>query len=554
MNEAKAHFLLLKAGWGLSLVLILAGCAQQGKPLAVESEIAASLAVAEAYDAAAAVAVNQELLNLADETAVDETERFDLSVQDMAAREFFASLVAGTGFNIVVHPDLKGNITLQLVNVSIDEVLDVVRSIYGYEYRRQNHIYTVFPRSLQTQVFTIDYLDVSRQGISDTSVIVSKISSRSSGSQNSNNGGNNGGGSSNSRGSDDVSGTRVKTRTHSDFWRDLEKSIATMIRVSDVVPGQENSGRSVMVNPQAGMVVVRALPRELALVRRFLERSELSVKRQVILETKIIEVQLNDNYDAGINWSAINGQLALAKNVGGIGGNFSIDELNEGVGEVFSSVVGVSDISKLLSLLETQGSVQVLSSPRVSTVNNQKALIRVGSDEFFVTGVSNSTTSNASSTINTPNLELTSFFSGIALDVTPQIAEDGDVILHVHPVVSSVSDQTKNITVGDQQFSLPLALREVRESDSIVRAQNGQVVVLGGLMKENLVDSNGKRPIIGDVPLVNSLFKTRHYSRVKAELVILMKPIVVNDKTWQDQLQATHGRIQSLGGEVRAFD
>jgi len=220
-------------------------------------------------------------------------------------------------------------------------------------------------------------------------------------------------------------------------------------------------------------------------------------------------------------------------------------------GGVFSSLLKVQDISKVLSLLETQGSVQVLSSPRVSTVNNQKAVIRVGSDEYFVTGISNNTTSNATSVSSTPNIELSPFFSGIALDVTPQIAEDGEVVLHIHPVVSDVTDQQKSFTVGNQAFSLPLALRGIRESDSIVKAQNGQVIVLGGLMQESKDNANGKRPILGDIPIVNALFRTKNKAKSKTELVILLRPIVVDGNTWQNELEQSEKRIQNIGDEYR---
>jgi MSHA biogenesis protein MshL len=299
------------------------------------------------------------------------------------------------------------------------------------------------------------------------------------------------------------------------------------------------------------LVVVKALPRELHRVRDFLERSELSVKRQVILETKILEVRLNDQFEAGINWSAINGQILLGKNVSEFASPNEIITASESVGEVFASLIKVDDISTLLDLLETQGAVQVLSSPRVSTVNNQKAVIRVGNDEFFVTGLSSDTVSNASSTTSTPDLELSSFFSGIALDVTPQIADDGDVILHIHPMVTQVEDQIKELTLGDSKFSIPLAVREIRESDSIVRAKHGQVVVLGGLMQETSTESQGKRPWIGDVPVVNSLFKTKNHRKFKTELVILMRPIVVDDEAWKNSVNESQNRIKSISDNYR---
>lgn len=511
-------------------------------------------------------------------------KRFDVSVNNVPAQAFFLGLVADVGVNVVTHPEVDGSVSLELTDVTVEEVLNVVRDIYGYEYRVRDGIYTIYPRKIRTEVFTINYLDVKRVGVSDTSVSIGEA--RSGGNDSSGAGAGALGGGSNILSLGDVAGgsktsgqgigpgSRVQTLNKTDFWEGIRTTVEAMV-------GGVQEGRMVMVNPQAGLVAVTAMPSELSAVRDFLAKSELSVKRQVVLEAQILEVRLSEGFQAGVNWSAISGQIAMAKNVAdgfplGAGNGVATGEFRdlvfnqpyqdsatgdlknlaiagrEAIGSTVAGIIQVTDISELLSLLETQGNVQVLSSPRVSTVNNQKAVIRVGSDEFFVTGLTNSTTSSAATTTTAPEVELTSFFSGISLDVTPQISEDGDVILHIHPIVSEVTDQLKELNIGDSKVSLPLALREIRESDSIVRAQSGQVIVLGGLMQESTQGLDGKRPWLGDVPGLNLLFKTKARSSRKTELVILLRPIVVGAETWQDQVSEYRRSSQRTGDAYRA--
>lgn len=541
--------------WLIGLTLLVTGCQQAGpahdNDLQALRQLEPDLQAVSTPPPVPAVVMDSLLGNEIQLQRVRQgAERFDISVNEVPAKAFFLSLVAGTGTNVVVHPDVEGSLSLELKNVTVDDVLDVCRDVYGYEYRRSGDIYSVYPRKLTTAIFKVNYLDVQRVGVSDTNLSIGKVASDS----NNNSSGDSAGSDDNKNllnylgnesGGEGVSpGARVQTLTKTDFWSSLQETILAML-------GHEDGERMVMVNPMAGLVVVKALPRELYRVREFLEQSELSVKRQVILETKILEVRLSDDFKAGINWGAITGQLQLSKNVSEYTSPVDITTASESAGEIFASLVKIDDISTLLSLLETQGAVQVLSSPRVSTVNNQKAVIRVGNDEYFVTGVSTNTVSNASSTTSTPDLELSSFFSGIALDVTPQIGEDGDVILHIHPMVTNVTDQTKELTLGDSKFAIPLAVREVRESDSIVRARSGQVVVLGGLMQEGSAETKGKRPWLGDVPGLNTLFKTSQRSKTKTELVILMRPVVVDDQAWKDSVQGTYERLGNANNDYQ---
>lgn len=497
-------------------------------------------------------------LDTANVPTIKDEEKFDISVNAVAADQFFLSLVDGTGYNMVIHPEVTGSITLNLRNVSIPDVLEAARDVYGYEFISTSYGFQVLPGRLRARIYQINYLNIERSGSSLTSVSSGSLTANTG-----SNGGTDSEGNTSSGGS--ASGTEIRTeQSLTSFWTELQESVQAIVGDGD--------GRSVVVNPQSGVVVVRALPNELREVEAYLQATQLIVQRQVILEAKFIEVRLNENFQTGINWSSLlrpGDNTITTSNIGGgsvlvgesglsgIAGNTgnldpaSLSAISgaaaSAFGGVFSLALDFGDFTAFIELLKTQGNVQVLSSPRVATMNNQKAIIKVGSDEYFVTDISTNNISNASTTTVQPDIELTPFFSGIALDVTPQISQEDYVTLHVHPSISEVVDQQKTVTIGNLTQSLPLALSTVRESDSIVRARSGQVIVIGGLMQETLNDQDAKTPFLGDLPGVGRLFRHEKNASVKSELVILLKPVVVRSADeWNDELLKSRGNIKQL--------
>ncbi|MDZ4253722.1 MAG: secretin N-terminal domain-containing protein [Sulfuritalea sp.] len=501
---------------------------------------------------------------------VQEAEgRFDLSVVNAPATQVFMALVSGTRYSMLLPPEISGNLTLNLKDVTLIEALDTIRELYGYEFRVQGRRIFIEPNTVKTRVFQINYLASRRRGSSDLRVSGNSITS----------GGTAGGttasssatatpnpqvpaGTGAARGSD---ASRVSMTTNSDFWGELRTALTAIVGSVD--------GRSVVINASSGVIVVRALPSELRNVDKYLKATQLVAERQVMLEAKILDVTLSEDFQSGINWAAFGngaGRSAIggaapgtslpAQGAGSVLSNSAVAALPGTGGAIVTAALGrgfiglafqTANFAALLSFLETQGNVSVLSSPRIATLNNQKAVLKVGTDELFITNVTSSTTTTTTGSVTSPSLTLQPYFSGISLDVTPQIDDEGNVILHVHPAVSTVTDKEKVVDLGAQGiFRLPLASSSINETDSIVRVQDGNIVAIGGLMRHE--QSSDRSQLPGATGLAATLLGQRGATLRKRELVILIKPTLIqNDRTWTDDLREIQGRVQGLQSGAR---
>lgn len=531
------------------LLLQLAACAKQAEvvqpvvsePPAIDmSGIAAAQPVAPA--AVTRATADSSTAPVAPVSApVPMVETYSIEADALPARDFFQGLVAGTSYSVIFAPEFTGpSITATLKNVSLEEAMRRIGDLYGFSVELDGKIFSIGAPGIQTRIYHIDYLALSRQGSSQTNVTSGQISA---------------GGMLESNSSS--TGTRIQTESASQVWDELQAAVDTMINRA--------AGETAILSPESGALLVRARAQTHRNIREFLRIAHGTFHGEVLIEAKVIEVNLNDNTQIGVNWGGVNAHNSGSDFYGVVGGAGVFDNgnsaisgntLNVGVGSGLTNfnttatggalVISLDhdDFQGVFEFLEAQGDIKVLSSPRVATLNNQKAVIKVGTDEFFVTGISNNTTTGNNAVTNT-EIELTPFFSGVALDVTPRIYAEDEVILHVHPTVSEVRDGSKEIIIQDQVQRLPLATSDLRESDSVIRARSGQIVVIGGLITEQESDERFSAPFLGRLPLIGNLFGQTRTVNSRSELIILLRPTVV--KSWQGRDQEYLDSMRRLG-------
>lgn len=472
--------------------------------------------------------------------AITNDVRFDVAADGVPVREFFHGLVEGTPWNVLVHPELVGTVTLSLRDVTVPEVMALLRDGHDLHSRREGRTFVVLPARLESRLFRLDYLDLDRTGSTGTRISAGELANANGGR-----GGAAGGAAGLGGGAGGASsGSTLRTASRSALWEDLESL------VSGLIESEQEIGASVVTSPDAGALVVRATPATLERIDAFVQQLDATLNRQVILEARILEVSLDDSLTAGIDWSFVGNDAPRAGDRALLGALTQGGALAPEAQDVFTLSLSRPDaFEATISALETQGDVQVLSAPRISTLNNQKALIKVGTDAFFQTNVQLQNQVFQGGVLTQVQPEFSPFFSGIALDVTPNISADGWITLHVQPSVTTVEEVPRSLDSGGTPVTFSLASSEVRQSDSIVRARDGELVVIGGLMQERELQRDARIPLLGRLPLLGWLGTNTQRETRNVELVILLRPRIVGDGEWSREVDARRERLRGLYGD-----
>ena len=446
-------------------------------------------------------------------TPITNSKRYNIAVNQQSVQDFFSGLAQSSNTSFVVDPLVSANITLNLKNATLNEIFSALMSIYNFEIRKTNYGYLVAPPKIETQTFIVNYLSSNRSGGATIKSI--------------NTGSGAGGGS-----------VGHNNTSQADFWKTITSNINSIIGCR-IQSTPECKKKSIEINPLTNTVIVNAYPKDLIKVGNFINHLNHNLGKQVIIEAKALAIKLDNHDQQGIDWSILN------KHADGSTTEASNDVSTLTTNNTFTFTTKDKSIKAIVKLLRSQGTLVDMSSPRITTLNNQPAMIKVGYTSYLAIGSTSTTAATTSGTTEqSSSINLQPFFSGVSLLVTPHIGTNGAITLHIHPVVSKTTSEILQATSGDSSTNirLPTPKTTVSESDNLVQTQSGQVVVVGGMMLYSNDYKTSSLPGLVHTPF-KSLAGSESNKREKYELVILLKAEIVRSKTWINDLNKTARNI-----------
>jgi general secretion pathway protein D len=458
-------------------------------------------------------------------------ETYTVVVDDVPVDQLLFALARDAGLNVDIYPGITGNITLNAIDQTLPQLLERIAKQIDLRYQIDGNHIIISPDLPYMRLYKVDYVNLSRDSKSEVAVSTQIISDI-------NRVGNTGGGSGGSTSGENNSTTQITNESNNRFWETLEKNIHAILanHSSNTQNNQpmETNETSVIVNSEGGVITVQATHRQHQEIQTFLDQVLANVQRQVLIEATIVEVRLTDQYQAGVDWQRIHGdfnynQSLIAGNLGNAPFySFTYTNPQSKIGNLTASV----------RLLEQFGSVKVLSSPKIMALNNQTAILKVVDNiVYFTTEVEiNETETRSRERFST---EINTVPVGIVMSITPQVSENDTVILNIRPTISRIIDYKTdpNPVLAQAGTVNQIPQIQVREIESILKINNGEIAIIGGLMQDTTDQNKNSVPWLSQLPVVGDLFSYRNDQYIKTELVIFLRPIVIKRASLSGDLQ-----------------
>ena len=492
-------------------------------------------------------------------------ETYSVVVTNVPAQQILFALARDAKVNVDIYPGIQGNVTLNAINQTLPQILDRIARQIDMRYEIDGPNLAVMPDTPYLKQYKIDYVNMTRDtdsAINTNATVGGSVTSGTSGAASSTTGNN--------------STIAVKDVSKNRFWDTLIANVKDILHETDkILPtgsretvvqqndapnataagaqqgGAENSpnpanlqegattvtrtstfreAASVIANPETGIITVRATAKQHEKIQQFIDQVMASARRQVMIEATIAEVELSEHYQQGINWN-----LAPLGRAG-----FTLTQAVAGtLTAPAQSIVSLGytntksangSLSAAIKLLDTFGTVKVLSSPKLSVLNNQTAVLKVVDNNVYFT-IKADTSQNQTTTTTTYTTTLNTVPVGFVMNVTPEISDSGEVILNVHPSVSriigTVSDPNPALAAAGVTSSIPVI--RTREMESVLRIQDGNIAVMGGLMEDSLQNTDDTIPGLAKLPAVGQIFQNKDDQNTKRELVVFLRPVIIRD-------------------------
>jgi MSHA type pilus biogenesis protein MshL len=533
----------LRQLFAASTALVLVGCAAPPMPMTEQGHIDKVDSAAAKSPGTIPTPVQLPVVPPRPQPAA-KAETYSVVVNSVRVHELLFALARDAKLNIDIHPGITGAVTLNAIDQTLPQLLNRISKQVDMRYELDGPNLVVMPDTPFLRVYKINYVNMTR----DTSGDVSVSAEIAGGGTTS---GSSGGGA--SGGAANTSSTKIKNVSNNRFWPTLVDNIKDILRETDKIlptggaaaapqpapaggqPGAASAqtvalapapnvtfreAASVISNPESGVLFIRASSRQHEKIQEFLDRVLNNARRQVLIEATIVEVRLSNDYQQGIDWSYLGSSIQTTQIAGAVTGPvFALSR----VGSVFNATI---------KLLETFGKTRILSSPRITALNNQTAVLKVVENVVYFL-VSSQTSQAQTTALTTVTTTAQTVPVGLVMNITPQISDDDSILLNLKPSISSITkfvpDPNPLLRAGADPIPNNIPQIATREMESVLKLSSGQVGVMGGLIQDKVQNVDNTIPGLNRVPVLGDLFANRTLANEKTELVIFLRPIVVRD-------------------------